>query len=387
MATKRDYYDILGIPRNASAEEIKKAYRKMAIKYHPDKNPGDKEAEEKFKEAAEAYEVLGDAEKRRRYDQYGHQGAGFGGGRAGGFSGGGMSMEDIFEQFGDVFGGHNPFESFFGGGRSGGGRRANRGSNLRIKIKLTLEEIVKGVEKTIKVNKLISCAVCSGTGAKNGGAYRTCPTCHGAGSVRRVTNTILGQMQTTSTCPTCHGEGQVITDKCTACGGEGVTRGEETITINIPAGVSDGMQLSMSGKGNAAPRGGIHGDLIILVEEIEHATLKRDGNNIVYDLHISFIDAALGTHVEVPIVDGKARIKIDPGTQSGKILRLKGKGIPEVNGYGKGDQLVYVNIWTPKNLTAEERALLERLRNSDNFAPHPDKRDKSFFERMKEYFE
>lgn len=386
MAAKRDYYDILGIPRNSSAEDIKKAYRKMAIKYHPDKNPGDKEAEEKFKESAEAYEVLSNAEKRRRYDQYGHQGAGFGGG-GGGFGGGGMSMEDIFEQFGDVFGGHNPFESFFGGARSSGGRRVNRGSNLRIKIKLNLEEIVKGVEKTIKVNKLVGCSVCNGTGAKNGGAYRSCPTCHGAGSVRRVTNTILGQMQTTSTCPTCHGEGQVITDKCTSCNGEGVTRGEETINLNIPPGVSDGMQLSMSGKGNAAPRGGVPGDLIILIEEIEHPKLKRDGNNIVYDLHISFIDAALGTSVEVPIVDGKARIKIDPGTQSGKILRLKGKGVPEVNAYGKGDQLVYVNIWTPKKLNAEERATLETLRDSDNFAPHPDKKDKSFFERMKEYFE
>lgn len=387
MAAKRDYYDILGVPRNATADEIKKAYRKMAIKYHPDKNPGDKEAEEKFKEAAEAYEILSNAEKRKRYDQFGHQGAAFGGGRGGGFSGGGMSMDDIFEQFGDIFGGHNPFESFFGGSARGGGRRVSRGSNLRIKIKLSLEEVVKGVEKTIKVNKLVGCQVCKGTGAKDGGAYRTCPTCQGAGSVRRVTNTILGQMQTTSTCPTCHGEGQVITDKCPACSGEGVVRGEETITINIPPGVSDGMQLSMSGKGNAAQRGGIPGDLIILVEEIEHATLKRDGANIVYDLHISFIDAALGTTAEVPIVDGKARIKIDPGTQSGKILRLKGKGVPEINSYKRGDELIYVNIWTPKSLSTEERALLEKLKGSENFKPHPDKKDKSFFERMKEYFE
>lgn len=380
---KRDYYDILGVSKSASAEEIKKAYRKMAIKYHPDKNPGDKEAEEKFKEAAEAYEILRDPEKRRRYDQYGHQAEAFGG--AGGF-GGGMSMDDIFSQFGDIFGGHNPFESFFGGG-AGTAARRNRGSNLRIKLRLTLEEIANGVEKTVKVNKYVTCKSCNGTGAKNGGAYRTCPTCHGSGSVHRVTNTILGQMQTTSTCPTCHGEGQVITDKCPACNGEGMERGEETISINIPAGVSDGMQLSMSGKGNAAPRGGIPGDLIILVEEIAHPTLKRDGNNIIYDLHISFIDAALGTAAEVPIIDGKARIKIDPGTQSGKILRLKGKGLPGINSYGRGDQLVYVNIWTPKKLDVEEKALLEKLRNSENFQPHPDKKDKSFFERMKEYFE
>ncbi|TZF83852.1 molecular chaperone DnaJ [Pedobacter sp. BS3] len=377
---KRDYYDVLGVSRSSSADEIKKAYRKLAIKYHPDKNPGDKAAEEKFKEAAEAYEVLSNPEKRQRYDQFGHAAG------SGGF-GGGMNMEDIFSQFGDVFGGGNPFESFFGGGQSRGGRRVIRGSNLRIKVRLTLEEVAKGTEKKIKVNKQVICKVCDGTGAKDRSSFHTCPTCGGTGSVRRVTNTILGQMQTTSTCPTCNGEGTTITNKCNACHGDGIVRGEETISINIPAGVSEGMQLSMSGKGNAAPRGGIPGDLIILVEEIPHDLLNREGNNIIYDLHISFTDAALGTSVEVPTIDGKAKIKIDAGTQPGKILRLKGKGIPEVNSYHRGDQLIYVNIWTPKALSHEERELLEKLHHSPNFRPQPGKNEKSFFERMKEYFE
>ncbi|AFD06025.1 molecular chaperone DnaJ [Solitalea canadensis] len=386
MSTKRDYYDILGVSRSASAEEIKKAYRKLAIKYHPDKNPGDKEAEDNFKEAAEAYEILSNAEKRQRYDQFGHRASAAGGG---GYGGGNMNMDDIFSQFGDIFGGAHPFESFFGGGggRSNGGRRVPRGSNLRIKVKLTLEEIANGVEKTIKVQKQVSCTTCSGTGAKGGSSFKTCSTCNGSGNVRRVTNTILGQMATTSTCPTCHGEGQIITDRCTSCHGEGVVRGEETLKINIPAGVSDGMQLSLSGKGNAAPRGGVAGDLIILIEEVEHETLKRDGNNIVYDLYLSFADAALGTSVEIPTIDGKARIKIDPGTQGGKILRLKGKGIKEVNSYVRGDQLVHVNIWTPKNLSSDEKAILEKLKDSPNFKPNPGKNEKSFFEKMKEFFE
>jgi len=385
--SKRDYYDILGVSRTAEAAEIKSAYRKLAIKYHPDKNPDDKDAEDKFKEAAEAYEILSNVEKRQRYDQFGHSGSG-----ASGFGGGGghMNMEDIFSQFGDIFGGGgSPFDSFFGGGgsRGGGGRRVQRGSNLRIKVKLTLEEIAKGVEKKVKVNKQVSCSTCNGTGAKDKSSYHTCNTCGGAGSVRRVTNTILGQMQTTSTCPTCNGEGVEITAKCTTCKGEGLERGEETIAINIPAGVSEGMQLSMSGKGNAAPRGGVAGDLIILIEEVPHETLKRDGINIIYDLYINFADAALGTSIEIPTIDGKAKIKIDPGTQGGKILRLKGKGIPEVNSYHKGDQLVYVNVWTPKVVSQEERSLLEKLKSSANFKPQPGKSEKSFFERIKEYFE
>jgi len=393
--SKRDFYDVLGVAKSASAEEIKKAYRKMAIKYHPDKNPGDKQAEDNFKEAAEAYEILSNAEKKQRYDHYGHAGVGgASGGGGGGYGGGGMNMEDIFSQFGDIFGnggggGGSPFDSFFGGGgqQSRGGRRVAKGSNLRIKVKLTLEEIANGTEKKIKVNKQVSCKTCDGTGAKDKSSVSTCKTCGGSGAVRRVTNTILGQMQTSSTCPTCNGSGQQITSKCTVCHGEGTTRGEETISINIPAGVSDGMQLSMSGKGNAAPNGGIPGDLIILIEETPHESLKREGNNVVYDLHVSIIDAALGFSAEVPTIDGKAKIKIEPGTQSGKLLRLKGKGIPEVNSYHRGDEIIHVNIWTPKALSAEERAMLEKLRESPNFKPQPGKNDKSFFEKMKEYFE
>jgi len=387
---KRDYYDVLGVAKGADADEIKKAYRKMAIKYHPDKNEGDKAAEEMFKEAAEAYEVLSNPEKRQRYNQFGHAAnASSPNGGAGGYGGAGMNMEDIFSQFGDIFGGGSPFEGFFGGGgrQGGGGRRVARGSNLRIKVRLTVEEIANGAEKKIKVNKQIVCKTCDGTGAKDRSSVQTCKTCGGQGAVRRVTNTILGQMQTTSTCPTCNGEGQTITSKCTTCHGDGLTRGEETITINIPAGVSEGMQLSMSGKGNAAPRGGVPGDLIILIEEIPHETLKRDGNNIIFDLYINFVDAALGTSVEVPTIDGKAKIKIEPGTQGGRILRLKGKGVPEVNSYHRGDQLVHINIWTPKALSKEERELLEKLQSSPNFKPNPGKNEKSFFERMKEYFE
>lgn len=387
--SKRDYYDILGVAKGAAADEIKKAYRKLAIKYHPDKNPDDKAAEEKFKEAAEAYEVLSNPEKKQRYDQFGHAGAQ--GGFGGGYGGGGMNMDDIFSQFGDIFGGGggSPFDSFFGGGgqSSRGGRRVQRGTNLRIKVKLSLEEIANGVEKKIKVNKQVVCSTCDGTGAKDKNSFQTCKTCGGSGAVRRVTNTILGQMQTTSTCPTCNGEGTTISAKCGTCHGDGVTRGEETISINIPAGVSEGMQLSMSGKGNAAPRGGVPGDLIILVEEIPHESLKREGINVIYDLHVSFVDATLGASIEVPTIDGKARIKLDPGTQGGKILRLKGKGIPEVNSYHKGDQLVQVNIWTPKILNNEERELLEKLKDSANFKPSPGKNEKSFFDRMKEYFE
>jgi len=388
--SKRDYYDVLGVSKGSSADEIKKAYRKLAIKYHPDKNPNDKTAEDKFKEAAEAYEILSNPEKKQRYDHYGHAGVG-GASGGGGYGGGGMNMEDIFSQFGDIFGGGggSPFDSFFGGGQqqSRGGRRVAKGSNLRIKVKLTLEEIANGAEKKIKVNKQVTCKTCDGTGAKDRSSVSTCSTCGGSGAVRRVTNTILGQMQTSSTCPTCNGSGSQITSKCNSCHGEGTVRGEETISINIPAGVSDGMQLSMSGKGNAAPNGGIPGDLIILIEEIPHETLKREGNNIVYDLHVSIVDAALGYSAEVPTIDGKAKIKIEPGTQSGKLLRLKGKGIPEINSYHRGDEIIHVNIWTPKALSSEERELLERLRESPNFKPQPGKNDKSFFEKMKEYFE
>lgn len=384
---KRDYYDVLGVSRQSDQAEIKSAYRKLAIKYHPDKNPDNPEAEEKFKEAAEAYEVLSNPDKKARFDQFGH--AGGAAGASGGYGGGGMNMEDIFSQFGDIFGGGgSPFEGFFGGGaRNGGGRRVTRGSNLRIKVKLTLKEIAEGSEKKIKVTKKTVCKTCDGSGAKDKNSFHNCRTCQGTGTVRRVTNTILGQMQTSSTCPSCHGEGIEISAKCTSCSGHGLINGEETITINIPAGVSDGMQLSMSGKGNAAPRGGVPGDLIILIEEIPHESLHREGNNVIYDLYVNFVDAALGTSIEIPTIDGKAKIKIDPGTQSGKVLRLKGKGVPEVNSYHKGDQMVYVNVWTPKATSSEEKDLLEQLRNSPNFKPQPGKNEKSFYDRVKEFFD
>lgn len=381
---KRDYYDILGVSRSADEQEIKKAYRKMAVKYHPDKNPGDKAAEESFKEAAEAYEVLSNPDKRARYDRFGHQGMGGAAGGQGGY-GGGMSMEDIFSQFGDIFG-----NSGFGGFGFGGqqqGRRVNKGTNLRIKVKLSLEEIANGVEKKIKVNKFVACKPCSGTGAEKGSSFNTCPTCNGAGRVTRITNTILGQMQTASTCPSCNGEGRTITNKCKSCAGDGIIREEEVISINIPAGVGEGMQLNVAGKGNAAPRGGIPGDLLVSIEELEHAELKRDGNNLYYDLYINFADAVLGTSVEIPTLEGKAKFKIDAGTQSGKVFRLRGKGLPEVNSYHRGDLLVDVNIWTPQNLSSEEKILMEKIREAPNFQPQPGKKEKSFFERMKEYFQ
>lgn len=383
--SKRDFYEVLGVSKNASADEIKKAYRKVAMQYHPDRNPGDKSAEERFKEAAEAYEVLSDADKRAKYDRYGHQA--FGPGMGSGGFGGGMNMDDIFSQFGDIFG-DDVFGSFFGGGRSSrtSRSRGTRGSNLRIKLKLNFEEMAKGVTKNIKVKKYVVCDVCNGNGAKDKGSVQTCSTCGGSGQVRKVTNTFLGQMQTVTTCPNCNGEGSIVTAKCGHCKGEGRVYSEETVTIDIPAGVQEGMQLSMSGKGNAGERGGMPGDLIILIEEEAHKELHRDGLNVAYELHISFPEAAFGTNAEVPTIDGRAKIKIPPGTQSGKIFRLKGKGFPEVNGYQKGDQLIHVNVWTPQNLTSEERDMLERLSKSPNFVPQPGKSEKSFFEKVKEVF-
>ncbi len=378
--SKRDFYEILGISKSASDDEIKKAYRKLAIKYHPDKNPDDKAAEEKFKEAAEAYEILSNAEKRQRYNQFGH--AGMGGasqGGGGGHYGGGMNMDDIFSQFGDIFGGG-------GGSRGGGGRRVVRGSNLRVKVKLNLQEVAKGAEKKLKVNKFVSCGTCKGSGAKNG-TFDTCKLCNGSGVQTRVQQTFLGAMQTQTTCSGCNGEGKTVKDKCNTCHGDGIVRAEEVITINIPAGVAEGMQLSVGGKGNAAPRGGINGDLLVVIEEEEHLELKRDGSNLFYDSYVNFVDAALGTSIEIPTVDAKVKIKIEPGTQSGKVLRLKGKGLPDVNHYGTGDLLVNINVWTPQTLTVDEKKTLESLKDSKNFAPNPNRKEKGFFDRMKEYFE
>ncbi|MFT3903758.1 MAG: molecular chaperone DnaJ [Niabella sp.] len=386
--SKRDYYEVLGVSKSATAEEIKKAYRKVAMKYHPDRNPGDNEATDKFKEAAEAYEVLSDTNKRSQYDRFGHAGMS---GAGHGFGGGGMNMEDIFSQFGDVFG-DDIFGSFFGGGRSsrgGGGQRTRgvRGSNLRVKIKLNYEEIANGVTKNIKVKKYVGCQTCGGSGAKDKGSVQTCSTCHGSGQVRKVQNTFLGQMQTVTTCPTCNGEGTVVTAKCNACKGDGRVYSEETISIDVPAGVQEGMQLNVQGRGNAGQRGGMPGDLIVAIEEETNKELQRDGLNVVYDLHISFTDAVFGANVEVPTIDGRAKIKIHPGTQSGKLLRLKGKGFPNVHAsYERGDQLIHVSVWTPQELTEEERKVLEKLADSPNLKPHPEKTDKSFFDKVKDFF-
>jgi molecular chaperone DnaJ len=389
--SKRDFYEILGVSKSSSADEIKKAYRKVAMQFHPDRNPGDKAAEEKFKEAAEAYEILSDTDKKAKYDRHGHQafGPGTGGGGGGYGGGGGMDMNDIFSQFGDVFG-DDMFGGFFGGGqsRSRGGTKARgqRGSNLRIKLKLNYEEIANGVNKQVKVKKHVLCTTCGGNGAKDSSSVQTCGTCKGSGQVRKVTNTFLGQMQTVNTCPTCNGEGSTVTAKCTPCKGEGRVYGEETISIDIPAGVQDGMQLSMSGKGNAGERGGSSGDLIIMIEEEQHESLHRDGLNVSFDLYITIPDAIFGTSVEVPTIDARAKIKIPAGTQSGKIFRLKGKGFPEVQGYAKGDQLIHVNIWTPQEVSEEEKIALNKMQESENFKPKPVKGDKSFYDKVKEAF-
>ncbi|MDR5589649.1 molecular chaperone DnaJ [Christiangramia sp. SM2212] len=368
---KEDYYEILGLSKDASAAEIKKAYRKKALKYHPDKNPGDTEAEEMFKKSAEAYEVLGNQDKRAKYDRFGHQAfdGGFGGG-------GGMNMDDIFSQFGDIFGGG------FGGGFSGfggfgGGQRRAKGSNLRIRVSLNLEEIANGCEKKIKVKRKVQAA---------GTTYKTCSTCNGTGQVTRVTNTILGRMQTASPCNTCGGSGQMIDKKPEGADAQGLVMQEETVSIKIPAGVEDGMQLKVSGKGNDAPGNGIAGDLLVAIEEKEHSTLQREGDNLHYDLYISYSEAALGTSKEIDTVTGKVRIKIEEGVQSGKILRLRGKGISSINGYGKGDLLVHVNVWTPKSLSREQKEFFERMADDENFQPNPEKSDKSFFEKVKDMF-
>ena len=381
---KRDYYEILEVSKSASKEEIKKAYRQKAIQYHPDKNPNDASAEEKFKEAAEAYEVLSDDNKKSRYDQFGHAGVG----GASGFGGGGMSMDDIFMHFGSIFGDMGGGFGFSGfSGRQQQGQRYSRGSNLRVKVRMNLQEIAQGCEKKLKIKKYVACKTCGGTGAEGNSGTSTCNVCNGTGQTMRIANTILGQMRTSSTCNNCGGSGKIIVKKCTSCYGEGIIQDEELVTVKIPAGVAEGMQLSVSGKGNAARRGGINGDLIVVIEEEPHADLIRDGYDLIYPLFVSIPDATLGTTVEIPTVDGKVKIKVEQGTQPGKILRLRGKGIPELNGYGKGDLLVTVNVWIPKDISKEERSILEKLNSSKNFQPQPTQEDKSFFQKVRNLFE
>lgn len=386
---KRDYYEVLGVEKTATVDQIKKAYRKKAIQYHPDKNPGDKEAEEKFKEAAEAYDVLSNQDKRARYDQFGH--AGMGGAASGNYGGGGfgqgMSMDDIFSMFGDIFGGHGGgFGGFGGFGGGGSQQRRYRGSDLRVKVKLSLKEISTGVEKKFKLKKYVACDHCHGSGAEGTSGSETCQTCKGSGSVIRNQQTILGTMQTRVACPTCNGEGKIIKNKCKKCGGDGIVYGEEVVTVKIPAGVAEGMQLSMSGKGNAGKHNGVPGDLLILVEEEQHPDLIRDDNDLIYNLLLSFPTAALGGAVEIPTIDNKVKVKIEPGTQPGKVLRLRGKGLPNVNGYGTGDLLVNVSIYVPETLAKEEKSTLEKLESSDNFQPSTSVKEK-IFKKFKSFFD
>lgn len=376
--TKRDYYEVLGVAKDATADEIKKAYRKMAIQYHPDKNPGDKEAEEKFKEAAEAYDVLSNSDKRARYDQFGHAGMSGAAGNGGPF-GEGMSMDDIFSMFGDIFGGRGGGFSGFGGfGGGGQQQRMYKGSDLRVKVKLDLKEIANGAEKKFKLKKYVPCTHCHGSGAEGNSGTETCETCKGSGSVIRTQQTILGMMQTRTTCPTCNGEGKIIKNKCKECAGDGIVHGEEVVNVKIPAGVAEGMQLSMSGKGNAGKRNGIPGDLLIQVQEEPHPELIRDENDLVYNLLLSFPTAALGGTVEIPTIDGKAKVKIDPGTQPSKVLRLRGKGLPRMGGYGVGDLLVNISVYVPETLNKEEKSTVEKLDKSENFKPSASVKEKIF---------
>ncbi|MFI3281825.1 MAG: molecular chaperone DnaJ [Rikenellaceae bacterium] len=383
MAEKRDYYEVLGVSKSANADEIKKAYRKAAIKFHPDKNPDDKDAEDKFKEAAEAYDVLSDEQKRARYDQFGHAGmggaAGGGGGYGGGF-GGGFSMDDIFSQFGDIFGGH------FNGGGGRSHQRVNRGSDIRVRVKLNLEEVSEGVSKKLKISKMVGCDRCNGMGAKNGSAFTTCHTCHGAGVVTRIENSFFGRIQTQGVCPTCNGTGKEITEKCEKCGGEGAIKGEEVVDIRIPAGVAEGMVLKVSGKGNAARQGGQSGDLQVVITEEAQPDLIRDGNDLIHNLNITVTTAILGGTVEVPTIDGRAKIKVAAGTHAGKVLRLGGKGLPDVNGYGRGDLLVVVDITIPDSLNKEERTLVEKLSEMPAFKKAAGVDTQNIFERMKNFF-
>ena len=393
MANRRDYYEVLGVDKSASAEDIKKAYRKLAIKYHPDKNPGDKEAEEKFKEAAEAYSVLSDADKKARYDQFGHAGVE---GAGPDFSGGFGNLNDILNDlfggaFGGGFGGFGGFGNGFGGGFGGGQRqqqRVYRGRDIRVRVKLTLEEIARGVEKDITIEKSVPCQDCGGRGAKNSSDIKTCPACNGTGQVQRVVNSFLGQTVTYSTCQQCGGEGKIITNPCRTCGGTGLVRKRETIKVKIPAGVEAGMQLTIQGEGHAAKNNGINGDLLVVIEEQEHPNIKREGNNLYYTKVVSLPDAILGAEVEVPCLDGPYKIKVEPGTQSGTVVRLRNKGLPTVNGYGgTGDMYVKIAVWIPKKLEKEDKAVIETLRGKESFTPNPTKEDKNFFDKLKGLFD
>ncbi len=392
---KRDYYEVLGVSKTATTEEIKKAYRKKAIEFHPDKNPGDKVAEEKFKEAAEAYEVLSNSDKRARYDQFGHAGVGgaAGGGAYGGGFGQGMSMDDIFSMFGDIFGGHGGFGGGgfgFGGGGGRSSQRKFRGGDLRVKVKLTLKEISTGVEKKFKLKKYVQCTHCHGSGAEGTAGSETCPTCHGTGSVTRTQQSIFGMVQSQSVCPQCNGEGKIIKNKCKVCAGEGIVYGEEVVEVTIPAGVAEGMQLSVNGKGNAGKHNGIAGDLLVVIEEEPHPELIRDENDVIYNLLLSIPTAALGSEVEIPTIDGKVKIKIDAGTQPGKVLRLRGKGLPNVNSYGQstgtGDLLVNISVYVPETLNKEEKQIMEKFKESDNFRPNASIKEK-IFKKFRNFFD
>ena len=386
MANKRDYYEVLGVAKNASADEIKKAYRKLAVKYHPDKNPGNKEAEEKFKEAAEAYSVLSDADKKAKYDQFGHAGVD---GAGPDFSGGFGNLNDILNDlFGGAFGGGFGGFGGFGGGFGGGQRRerVHRGRDIRVRVKLTLEEIARGVEKEISIEKNVPCPDCGGRGAKNGSDIKSCPACNGTGQVQRVVNSFLGQTVTYSTCQQCGGEGKIITNPCHTCNGTGLVRQRETIKVKIPAGVEAGMQMTVQGEGHAAKNNGINGDLLVVIEEQEHPDFRREGSNLLYTKVISIVDAMLGCEVEIPCIDGKQKVKVEPGTQSGTVVRLKGKGLPSLNSYGTGDLYVKFAVWIPKKLTKDEKTLFESMRNNESLKPNPTKEDKSFFEKLKDLF-